>query len=198
MLFNFHIKIYYNTIMKIISTIVLKHQVKILLLVLFISLFLSTYELFFSLIKSEAIFNRGQPKEVRNTEGFLAIIAYCSLVGIAYCVFSAYLNNDFRRDKFPDMSFDRFKAEPQFEVRDWTDFNKSCLIETERLKRTLNKTEGEERIVPIENTPKNSIGIILPSLHNSATLEADEVMNLKNKINQTKHRRAKAENVLTL
>lgn len=184
--------------MNIISKIVLKHQVKILLLVLFISLFLNTYELFFSLIKSEAIFNNGQPKEIGSTEGFLAIIAYCSLVGIAYCVFSAYLNNDFRRNKFPDMSFDRFKAEPQFEVRDWTDFNKSCQKETERLKSILNKTEGKEIIVPIENTQKNRIGVILPSLHNSATLEVDEVMNLKNKINQTQHRRAKAENVLTL
>jgi hypothetical protein len=198
MLFNFHIQIHYNIIMNIISKIVLKHQVKILLLVLFISLFLSTYELFFSLIKSEAIFNNGQPKEIGSTEGFLAIIAYCSLVGIASVVFLAYLNNDFRRNKFPDMSFDTFKAEPQFEVRDWTDFNKSCLIETERLKSILNKTEGEERIVTTENTQKNRIGVILPSLHNSATLEVDEVMNLKNKINQTKHRRAKAENVLTL
>jgi hypothetical protein len=198
MRFDFHIQIHYNTIMNIISTIVLKHQVKILLLVLFISLFLSTYELFFSLIKSEAIFNNGQPKEIGSTEGFLAIIAYCSLVGIAYCVFSAYLNNDFRRNKFPDMSFDRFKAEPQFEVRDWTDFNKSCQKETERLKSILNKTEGKEIIVPIENTQKNRIGVILPSLHNSATLEVDEMKNLKNKINQTQHRRAKAENVLTL
>ena len=198
MLFNFHIKTYYNTIMKNVSRIVLKHQVKILLLVLFVSLFLNTYEMLFCLIKSEAIFNSGQPKEVENTEGFLAIIAYCSLVGIAYCVFSAYLNNDFRRNKFPDMSFDRFKDEPQFDVRDWTDFNKSCLIETERLKRILNKTEGEERIVSTENTQKNRIGVILPSLNNSATLEVDEMMNLKNKINQTKHRRAKTENVLTL
>ena len=96
------------------------------------------------------------------------------------------------------MSFDRFKDEPQFELRDWTDFNKSCLIETERLKRILNKTEGEERIAATEKIQKNKIGVILPSLHNSATLEVDEVMNLKNKINQTKHRRAKAENVLTL
>jgi hypothetical protein len=198
MLFNFHIQIYYNTIMKIISKIVLKHQVKILLLVLFISLFLNTYEMLFSLIKSEAIFNNGRPNEIGNTEGLLAIIAYCSLVGVAYCAFSAYLNNDFRRNKFPDMSFDRFKDEPQFELRDWTDFNKSCLIETERLKRILNKTEGEERIAATEKTQKNKIGVILPSLHNSATLEVDEVMNLKNKINQTKHRRAKAENVLTL
>jgi hypothetical protein len=94
------------------------------------------------------------------------------------------------------MSFDRFKDEPQFDVRDWTDFNKSCLIETERLKRILKKTE--EKIEPIENTQKNKIGVILPSLHNSATLEVDEMKNLKNKINQTKHRRAKAENVLTL
>jgi hypothetical protein len=184
--------------MKIISKIVLKHQVKILLLILFVSLFLNTYEMLFSLIKSEAVFNNGQPKEVGNTEGFLAIIAYCSLVGIAYCVFSAYLNNDFRRNKFPDMSFDRFKDEPQFDVRDWTNFNKSCLIETERLKRILNKTEGEEKIEPIENTQKNKIGVILPSLHNSATLEVDEMKNLKNKINQTKHRRAKAENAFTL
>ncbi len=198
MLFNFHIQIYYNSIMKIISKIVLKHQVKILLLILFVSLFLNTYEMLFSLIKSEAVFNNGQPKEVGNTEGFLAIIAYCSLVGIAYCVFSAYLNNDFRRNKFPDMSFDKFKDEPQFDVRDWTDFNKSCLIETERLKRILNKTEGEEKIEPIENTQKNKIGVILPSLHNSATLEVDEMKNLKNKINQTKHRRAKAENTFTL
>lgn len=198
MLFNFHIQIHYNAIMKIISEIVLKHQVKILLLVLFISLFLNTYEMLFSLIKSEAIFNNGQPKEVGNTEGFLAIIAYCSLVGIAYCVFSAYLNNDFRRNRFPDMSFDRFKNEPQFDVRDWTDFNKSCLIETERLKRILNKTEGEEKNTTTENTQKNRIGVILPSLHNSATLEVDEVNNLKNKINQTKHRRAKAENAFTL
>jgi hypothetical protein len=184
--------------MKIISKIVLKHQVKILLLVLFVSLFLNTYEMLFSLIKSEAVFNNGQPKKVGNTEGFLAIIAYCSLVGIAYCVFSAYLNNDFRRNKFPDMSFDKFKDEPQFDVRDWTNFNKSCLIETERLKRILNKTEGEEKIEPIENTQKNKIGVILPSLHNSATLEVDEVNNLKNKINQTKHRRVKAENAFTL
>ena len=198
MLFNFHIKIYYNTIMKIISKIVLKHQVKILLLVLFISLFLNTYEMLFSLIKSEAIFNNGQPKEVGNTEGFLAIIAYCSLVGIAYCMFSAYLNNDFRRNKFPDMSFERFKDEPQFDVRDWTDFNKSCLIETERLKRILNKTEGEEKVLVIENTPKNRIGVSLPTLNNSATLEVGEIMNLKDKINQTKHRRAKAENALSL
>lgn len=198
MALNFHIQIYFNTIMKNISKIVLKHHVKILLLVLFISLFLNTYEMLFSLIKSEAIFNNGQPKEVGNTEGLLAIIAYCSLVGIAYCVFSAYLNNDFRRNKFPDMSFDTFKDEPQFELRDWTDFNKSCLIETERLKRILNKTEGEEKIVPTENTQKNRIGIILPSLHNSATLEVDEVMNLKNKINQTKQRRAKAENAFSL
>ncbi|WP_305951983.1 hypothetical protein [Emticicia oligotrophica] len=184
--------------MKNISKIVLKHQVKILLLVLFVSLLLNTYEMLFSLIKSEAIFNNGQPKEVGNTEGFLAIIAYCSLVGIAYCLFSAYQNNDFRRNKFPDMSFDRFKDEPQFELRDWTDFNKSCQIETERLKRILNKTEGEEKIGPTENTQKNRIGVILPSLHNSATLEVDEVMNLKNKINQTKQRRAKAENAFTL
>ena len=198
MLFNFHIQAYYNTIMKNISKIVLKHQVKILLLALFISLFLNTYEMLFSLIKSDGFLNNGQPKEVGNIEGLLAIISYCSLVGIAYCVFSAYLNNDFRRNKFPDMSFDKFKDEPQFDVRDWTDFNKSCLIETERLKRILNKTEGEERIEPIENTQKNRIGVILPSLHNSATLEVDEVMNLKNKINQTKHRRAKAENVLAL
>jgi len=198
MLFNFHIQIYYNTIMKKFSKIVLKHQVKLLLLVLFVSLFLSTYEILFYLIKSEAIFNDGQPKEVGKIEGFLAMIAYCSLVGIAYCVFSAYLNNDFRRNKFPDMSFDRFKDEPQFDVRDWTDFNKSCLIETERLKRILNKTEGEERIAPTENIPKNRIGVILPSLHNSATLEVDEMKNLKNKINQTKHRRAKAENTFTL
>lgn len=198
MLFNFHIQIHYNTIMNIVSKIVLKHQVKILLLVLFISLFLNTYEMLFSLIKSEAIFNNGRPNEIGNTEGLLAIIAYYSLVGVAYCAFSAYLNNDFRRNKFPDMSFDRFKAEPQFEVRDWTDFNKSCQKETERLKSILNKTEGKERIVTTENTQKNRIGVILPSLHNSATLEVDEVMNLKNKINQTKHRRAKAENVLTL
>lgn len=184
--------------MKNIPKIVLKHQVKILLLVLFISLFLNTYEMLFSLIKSEAIFNNGRPNEIGNTERLLAIIAYCSLVGIAYCVFSAYLNNDFWRNRFPDMSFDRFKDEPQFDVGDWTDFNKSCLIETERLKRILNKTEGEEKIEPIENTQKNRIGIILPSLHNSATLEVDEVMNLKNKINQTKHRRAKAENAFTL
>jgi hypothetical protein len=198
MLFNFHIQTYYNTIMKSISKIVLKQQVKIVLLVLFISLFLNTYELLFSLIKSEAIFNNGQPKEIGSTEGFLAIIAYGSLVGIAYCVFSAYLNNDFRRNKFPDMSFEKFKDEPQFEVRDWTDFNKSCQKETERLKSILNKTEGEEKTITIDNIPKNRIGIILPSLNNSATLEVDEVMNLKNKINQTKHRRAKAENVLTL
>lgn len=198
MVLNFHKQIYFNTIMKNISKIVLKHHVKILLLVLFISLFLNTYEMLFCLIKSEAIFNNGQPKEVGNTEGLLAIIAYCSLGGIAYCVFSAYLNNDFRRNKFPDMSFDTFKDEPQFEVRDWTDFNKSCLIETERLKRILSKTEGEEKIVPTENTQKNRIGIILPSLHNSATLEVDEVMNLKNKINQTKQRRAKTENALNL
>jgi len=198
MLFNFHIQIYCSFIMKFISKMVLKHQVKILLLVLFISLFLNTYEMLFSLIKSEAVFNNSQPKEVGNTEGFLAIIAYCSLVGIAYCVFSAYLNNDFRRNKFPDMSFEKFKDEPQFEVRDWTDFNKSCQKETERLKSILNKTEGEEKTITIDNIPKNRIGIILPSLNNSATLEVDEVMNLKNKINQTKHRRAKAENVLTL
>ena len=184
--------------MNIVSKIVLKHQVKILLLVLFISLFLNTYELFFSLIKSEAIFNNGQPKEIGSTEGFLAIIAYCSLVGIAYCMFSAYLNNDFRRNKFPDMSFERFKDEPQFDVRDWTDFNKSCLIETERLKRILNKTEGEEKVLVIENTPKNRIGVSLPTLNNSATLEVGEIMNLKDKINQTKHRRAKAENALSL
>lgn len=184
--------------MKIISKIVLRHQVKILLLVLFISLFLNTYEMLFSLIKSEAIFNNGRPNEIGKIEGLLAIIAYFSLVGIAYCVFSAYLNNDFRRNRFPDMSFDTFKDEPQFNVRDWTDFNKSCLIETERLKRILNKTEGEEKTITIDNTPKKRIGIILPSLHNSATLEVDEIMNLKNKINQTKHRRAKAENVLTL
>jgi hypothetical protein len=198
MLFNFHIQTYYNTIMNIISKIVLKQRVKIVLLVLFISLFLNTYELLFSLIKSEAIFNNGQPKEIGSTEGFLAIIAYGSLMGLASVVFLAYLNNDFRRNKFPDMSFEKFKDEPQFEVRDWTDFNKSCLIETERLKSILNKTEGEERVVTTENTQKNRIGVILPSLHNSATLEVDEVMNLKNKINQTKHRRAKAENVLTL
>ncbi len=184
--------------MKFISKTVLKYRLKILLFILLISLFLNTYEMLFCLIKSEAVFNDGQPKEVGKIEGFLAMIAYCSLVGIAYCVFSAYLNNDFRRNKFPDMSFDKFKDEPQFDVRDWTDFNKSCLIETERLKRILNKTEGEERIEPIENTQKNRIGVILPSLHNSATLEVDEMMNLKNKINQTKHRRAKAENVLTL
>ena len=198
MLFNFHIQIHYNTIMNIVSKIVLKHQVKILLLVLFISLFLNTYELFFSLIKSEAIFNNGQPKEIGSTEGFLAIIAYGSLIGLASVVFLAYQNNDFRRNKFPDMSFDTFKAEPQFEVRDWTDFNKSCQKETERLKSILNKTEGEEKVIVIENTPKNRIGVILPSLHNSATLEVDEVMNFKNKINQTKHRRAKAENAFTL
>lgn len=198
MLFNFHIQIYLNTIMKNISKIVLKHQVKILLLVLFISLFLNTYEMLFSLIKSEAVLNNGRPNEIGKTEGFLAIVAYCSLAGIAYCVFSAYLNNDFRRNKFPDMSFDTFKDEPQFELRDWTNFNKSCLIETERLKRILNKTEGEERIETTENTQKNRIGVILPSLHNSAILEVDEMMNLKNKINQTKHRRAKAENAFTL
>lgn len=198
MLFNFHIQTYYNTIMNIISKIVLKHQVKILLLVLFISLFLNTYEMLFSLIKSEAIFNNGQPKEIGSTEGFLAIIAYGSLIGLASVVFLAYQNNDFRRNKFPDMSFEKFKDEPQFEVRDWTDFNKSCQKETERLKSILNKTEGEEKVIVIENTPKNRIGVILPSLHNSATLEVDEVMNLKNKINQIKHRRAKAENVLTL
>ncbi len=198
MLINFHIQIYYNTIMKNISKIVLKHQVKILLLVLFVSLFLNTYEMLWGFIKSEAVFNNGQPKEIGKTEGLLAIIAYCSLVGIAYCVFSAYLNNDFRRNKFPDMSFDTFKNEPQFELRDWTNFNQSCLIETERLKRILNQTEGGERIGPNENTQKNRIGIILPSLHNDATLEVDEMKNLKNKINQTKHRRAKAENVLSL
>ena len=198
MLFNFHIQIHYITIMKNISKIVLKHQVKILLLVLFISLFLNTYEMLFSLIKSEAIFNNGQPKEIGSTEGFLAIIAYGSLIGLASVVFLAYQNNNFRRNKFPDMSFDTFKAEPQFEVRDWTDFNKSCQKETERLKSILNKTEGEERIVTTENTQKNRIGVILPSLHNSASLEVDEVMNLKNKINQTKHRRAKAENAFTL
>ncbi len=198
MLFNFHIQTYCNTIMNIISKIVLKHQVKILLLVLFISLFLNTYEMLFSLIKSEAIFNNGQPKEIGSTEGFLAIIAYGSLIGLASVVFLAYQNNDFRRNKFPDMSFEKFKDEPQFEVRDWTDSNKSCQKETERLKSILNKTEGEEKVIVIENTPKNRIGVILPSLHNSATLEVDEVMNLKNKINQTKHRRAKAENVLTL
>jgi hypothetical protein len=50
--------------MKNISKIVLKHHVKLLLLVLFISLFLNTYEMLFGLIKSEALFNSGQPKEV--------------------------------------------------------------------------------------------------------------------------------------
>jgi hypothetical protein len=198
MLFNFHIQIYYSLMMKLFTEIVLKHQLKVLLLLFFISLFLNTYGMLFSLIKSEAIFNDGRPKDLENIEGVLAIIGYCSLVGIAYCFFSAYLNNDFRRNRFPDMSFDRFKDEPQFELRDWTSFNKSCLIETERLKRILKKTEGEEKIIIIENTPKTRIGITLPTLHNSATLEVDEMMNLKNKINQTKHRRAKTENALNL
>jgi hypothetical protein len=198
MLYNFQIQIKYNIIMKFISEIVLKYRLKILLFILLISLFLNTYEMLFGLIKSEAIFNDGQPKEIRSTEGFLAMIAYCSLVGIAYCVFSVYLNNGFRKNSFPDMSFERFKDEPQFELRDWTSFNELCKKETERLKRILNKTEGEERIAPTENIPKNRIGVILPTLHNSATLEVGEIMNLKDKINQTKHRRAKAENALTL
>jgi hypothetical protein len=184
--------------MKVLLNIVVKHQLKVVLFLLFISLFLNTYEMLFSLIKSEAIFNNGRPKDLENVEGVLAIIAYCSLVGIAFCFFSAYLNNDFRRNSFPDMSFDRFKDEPQFELRDWTSFNESCKKEIERLKRVLSKTEGEEKIIIIENTPKTRIGITLPTLHNSATLEVDEMMNLKNKINQTKNRRAKAENVLTL
>jgi hypothetical protein len=184
--------------MKLFTEIVLKHQLKILLLILFISLFLNTYEMLFGLINSEAIFNDGQPKEVGIVEGFLAMIAYCSLVGIAFCLFSAHLNNDFRRNSFPDMSFDRFKDEPQFELRDWTSFNKSCLIETERLKRILSKTEGEEKILTIENTSKNRIGITLPTLHNSATLEVNEMTNLKNKINQTRNRRTKSENALNL
>jgi hypothetical protein len=96
------------------------------------------------------------------------------------------------------MSFDNFKDEPQFNLRDWTSFNESCQKETERLKRILNKTEGEEKVLVIENTPKNRIGVTLPTLHNSATLEVDEMTNLKNKINQTRHRRTKSENALNL
>ena len=198
MLFNFHIQIYYSLIVKLFIKIVSKHQLKLLLSLFFLSLFLNTYEMLFSLIKSEAIFNNGRPKDLKNVEGFLAMIAYCSLVGIAFCLFSAHLNNDFRRNSFPDMSFERFKDEPQFELRDWTSFNESCQKETERLKRILSKTEGEEKVLAIENIPKNRIGVTLPTLHNSAILEVDEMTNLKKKINQTRCRRTKSENTLNL
>lgn len=186
--------------MKLLSKIVLKYQLKILLMLLFLSLFLNTYEMLFSLIKSEAIFNDGRPKDLGNVEGFLAMIAYCSLVGVAFCLYSAYLNNDFRRNNFPDMSFESFKDEPQFNNRDWTSFNESCQKEIERLKRILSKTEGEEKVVAINNTntQKNRIGVTLPTLHNSATLEVAEMANLKNKINQTRYRRIKSENALNL
>lgn len=198
MLFNFHIQMYYSLIMNLFAKIVLKHQLKLLLLLFFLSLFLNTYEMLFSLIKSEAIFNNGRPKDLGNGEGFLAMIAYCSLVGIAFCLFSAHLNNDFRRNSFPDMSFERFKDEPQFNLRDWTSFNESCQKETERLKKNLSKTEGEEKVLVIENIPKTRIGVTLPTLHNSAILEVDEMENLKNKINQTRYRRTKSENALNL
>jgi hypothetical protein len=198
MLINFQIQIYYNTIMKLVLKIVFKYQLKLLWSLFFLSSFLNTYEMLFSLIKSDAIFNKGRPNELVNGEGILAIIAYCSLVGIAFCVFSAYLNNDFRKDNFPDMSFKQFKDEPQFNLRDWTSFNESCQKEIERLKRILSQTEGEEKVGFIENIPRNRIGVNLPTLHNSATLEADEMTNLKNKINQTKYRRMKLENTINL
>ena len=198
MLFNFQIQIHYDTIMKLVLKIVFKHQLKLLLSVFFLSLFLNTYEMLFSLIKSEVIFNNGRPNDLVNGEGYLAMIAYCSLVGIAFCLFSAYLNNDFRKDFFPDMSFKHFKDEPQFNLRDWTSFNESCQKEIERLKRVLSQTEGEEKDGFIENMPRNRIGVTLPTLYNSATLEADEMTNLKNKINQTKLRRMKPENALNL
>jgi hypothetical protein len=198
MLFNFQIQIHYDTIMKLVLKIVSKHQLKLLLSLFFLSLLLNTYEMLFSLIKSEAIFNNGRPNDIVNGEGYLAMIAYCSLVGIAFCLFSAYLNHDFRKDNFPDMSFKQFKDEPQFNLRDWTNFNESCQKEIERLKRVLSQTEGGEKEEVIENRPRNRIGIALPSLFNSATLEADEMTNLKNKINQTKLRRMKPENALNL
>ncbi len=185
---------YYN---EFILKIIFKRQLKILLLLFFISLLLNTYKMLFSLTQSEAIFNGGKPKEVENGEGFLAIIAYCSVVGIGFCFFSAYLNNDFRRNSFPDMSFEKFKDEPQFELRDWTSFNETCQKETERLKRILSKTEGGKEVIELENIPKTRIGVTLPTLQNNATLEVEEMIHLKNKINQTNGRRAKLKNAAT-
>ena len=192
--------------MNFYAQILVKQRLKILLFLFFISLLSNSYDMLFNLIKSEASFNHGRPKKVLNVEGLLALVGYFSLVGIAFCLFSAYLNNDFRKDSFPDMSFDHFKDEPQFNSRDWANFNESCKKEIDRLKGILNKTQGEEKV--LENEPlmqlnngvirKNRSGTILPTLQNSATLEANEITHLRNKISQSLGRRAKLSNAIIL
>lgn len=167
-----------------------KNQFKTLLLLFLLMVFFDCYEMIFKLIKSEAIFNDGKPQDLENTEGILAIIGYGALVSIAFLVFDAYLKNEWifeyvRKSRFPSMDFVHFQEEPQFNIRDWTDFNKSCQAEVESLKNQLAKGEEKKEGFAAKKT-------ILPTLYNSAVLEENE--DSSSKINRANNRRTKLEN----
>jgi hypothetical protein len=86
-------------------------------------------------------------------EAILAILAYLSLVGITYLIWDAYSN--FRRSSLPDMSFDSFKDEPQFALRDFSASNQADSLIIEELKNRLGMNKKpislEEIVAEAEN-----------------------------------------------
>ena len=158
-------------------------------------------------------------QDINWLEGLLALLAYAALVGIVGFVFYAFqhrlgLFSYLVRKEGYLMDFKAYQAEPQFSLRDWTTTNLTYQQTILQIKRDLGeleenpsepinkevittKTEGEEKSnEPIEVSNSNAkpkIGSILPSLHNSATLEDTEIAQIKNGLKNYSQRQIRAK-----
>ena len=183
----------FNTMLfeKHINDLKSSSQLKWAVILLLLTLFVSCADMLGLVIQAEPFFQTGLKRNLGLGEGVLAFIGYLSGVGIAVWLY-LYIPT-FTQNPLPNMSFYHYKAAPQFELRDWNVANQGYEKIIQQIKKQLGEevTEVGSEVSSVEQPiiHEGKIGTILPSLHNSASLETSEAESIQHKINQSRQRR---------